>query len=73
MVRLYRAGAGAEKAVNYSITIPPNSTADFSVPDNYKIKKVRLPLTNESVSTDKKSDGTYHLPSGKFEIELVRQ
>lgn len=63
----------SRKSVNYSITIPPNSTAAFSVPYNYKIKKVRLPLTNESISTDRKSDGTYHLPSGKFEIELVRQ
>lgn len=63
----------SRKSVNYSVTIPPNSTAAFSVPYNYKIKKVRLPLTNESISTDRKSDGTYHLPSGKFEIELVRQ
>jgi alpha-L-rhamnosidase len=61
------------KNVTYSVTIPPNSTADFEVPEKYKIKKVSLPLTEESISPDRNSDGSYHLDSGKFKIELVRQ
>jgi alpha-L-rhamnosidase len=60
------------KKITYSVTIPPNSTADFTVPDKYKIKNILLPFTNESIKPDRKSDGTYHLASGKFEIELVR-
>jgi alpha-L-rhamnosidase len=59
------------KKITYSVTIPPNSTADFTVPDKYKIKNILLPFTNESIKPDRKSDGTYHLASGKFEIELV--
>jgi alpha-L-rhamnosidase len=61
------------KAVTCTFIIPPNSTADFLVPDNYKIKKIRMPLTNESFKLDENSVGSYHLTSGKFEIELVRQ
>jgi alpha-L-rhamnosidase len=63
----------SRKNITYSVTIPPNSTADFSVPDKYKIKNIQLPLTNESIHVDRKSDGNYPLASGKFEIELVRQ
>jgi len=62
-----------KKNVTYSVTIPPNSTADFEVPEKYKIKKVSLSLTEESISPDRKSDGSYHLDAGKFKIELVRQ
>jgi alpha-L-rhamnosidase len=62
-----------KKNISYSVTIPPNSTADFSVPDNYKIKKIRHPLTQEAISVDINVNGTYHLASGKFEIELVKQ
>ena len=63
----------SRKGIIYSVTIPPNSTAAFSVPEKYKIKNIRLPMTNESVQPDRKSDGTYHLSAGSFEIVLVRQ
>jgi len=61
------------KNVTYSVTIPPNSTADFSEPEKYKMKKVLIPLTNASVSLDRNSDGSYHLTSGQYEILLVGQ
>jgi alpha-L-rhamnosidase len=61
------------KNITYSVTIPPNSTADFSEPENYKIKKILIPLTKTSVSLDRNSDGSYHLTSGKYEILLVGQ
>ena len=61
-----------KKGVVYSVTIPPNATADLTPDAKYSIKKIRLALTGETVTIEKQNSGTYHLIAGKYEIELTR-
>jgi alpha-L-rhamnosidase len=57
----------------YSVTVPANSTADLFLPEKYSFKKAKLALTGEPVSMVKKTDGSYHLIAGKYEIEIANQ
>ena len=57
------------KNIIYSITIPANSTADFTIPAEYTIKAVRL-LSGETATLNKNTDNSYSLPAGSYELKL---
>jgi hypothetical protein len=61
-----------KKDVIYKVTIPPNATADFSVPSEYRLGKVRL-STGEVISLSEKEADVYTLVAGSYEIECKRK
>ncbi len=58
-----------KKDIVYKVIIPANSTADFYIPDGFKLKKVKLD-TGKEISCEKVSEQQYRLLAGKYMIEL---
>ena len=62
-----------KKTVLYHVIVPPNSTATFSPPEGYKLKKAHLDSGKESLSLQALIEGeTYLLPAGNYRMELKR-
>ncbi|MDR2470004.1 MAG: family 78 glycoside hydrolase catalytic domain, partial [Tannerella sp.] len=61
-----------KKDVIYKVTVPPNATADFSVPSEYRLGKVKL-STGEVISLSEKEADVYTLVAGSYEIECKRK
>lgn len=59
------------KGVVINITIPANSTADFSVPAGYALLSVRPAGTDTDIKPDRNPDGSLHLAAGSFSVSLA--
>jgi len=59
------------KGIVINITIPANSTADFSVPAGYEILSVRSAGSGSEIKPTRNPDGSLRLPAGSFMISLA--
>jgi len=59
------------KGIVINITIPANSTADFSVPAGYEALSVRSAVSGSEIKPTRNPDGSMHLPAGSFMISLT--
>ena len=62
-----------KKNILYSVTIPPNSSADLFLPEKYLLKEIRLLNTKEALTIEESTKGAYHLMAGSYEIEFNRK
>ncbi len=59
------------KGIVINITIPANSTADFSVPAGYETLSVRSAGSGSEIKPTRNPDGSLHLPAGSFTISVA--
>ena len=59
------------KGIVIIITIPANSTADFSVPAGYETLSVRSAGSGSEIKPTRNPDGSLHLPAGSFTISVA--
>jgi len=60
------------KKLVYSVTIPPNSTADFYVPSGFSIKRAMDSNTSKKIEIATKTTDCYPLQAGSYQIELEK-
>ena len=60
------------KTLVYTLTIPPNSTADFYVPKGYSIKRIKQKDDGKIIASEKNKDGSERLVAGSYQIECVK-
>ncbi|MDR2234411.1 MAG: glycoside hydrolase family 78 protein, partial [Tannerella sp.] len=59
-----------KKTVTYSVTVPPNSTADLYLPAHLKVRKITLSDSKAPLTLQPTPDNGYHLLSGSYSFEL---
>lgn len=57
------------KTVNYKVTIPANSKAEFYIPEGYALKKTQL-TSGEKIELNRISENVYELVAGSYLMEL---
>ncbi|MFV0377237.1 MAG: alpha-L-rhamnosidase C-terminal domain-containing protein, partial [Mangrovibacterium sp.] len=62
-----------KKTILYTVTIPPNSSADLYLPVGFAIKKVSDAITGGQLELIASPNHCYPLEAGSYQIELIKQ